>query len=221
MEQQKNKVLVSFHGGGYILDFDGNSPLKSIIGLRLDKDFPIITNPQKSICDARTNAVEEAMKLECTHIFMVDTDMIYPPDMLDFLLEDNRDIVGVVAYKRTPPYFPCVFAKVEGEEYYKSVNVVKKGIMRCDSVGFGAILIKMDVFFKIPQPWFWIDKKGHDVNFCEKAREYGFDIHVDTDMVIGHAGDPVVVNEKFYLDNLNPETLKKHDEEVKHALQRK
>lgn len=218
--ENKPKVLVSIHGNGYILDFDGLSPFKSFIGLRLDKEWPILTNPQKSIVDARTNAVEEAMRSECTHILMIDSDQTFSPDLADFLLADDKDIVGVVAYKRTPPYFPCVFYQKEGEEHYNSINAVKKGVMRCDAVGFGAILIKMDVFFKLPQPWFWIDKKGHDINFCEKARKHGFEIHVDTDMVIGHAGDPIVVDEKVYLDNLTPESLEKHDSEVKNSLQR-
>ena len=216
----QNKVLVSIHGNGYIQDFDGLSPFKSFIGLRLDKEWPIVTNPQKSICDARTNAVEEAMRLECTHVMMIDTDHTFLPDLVDFLLADDKDIVGAVAYKRTPPYFPCVFAKKEDEDFYRSVNVAKKGVMRCDAIGFGAVLIKMDVFFKIPMPWFWIDRQGHDINFCEKAKQFGFDIHVDTDLVIGHMGSPKIIDEEFYLKSRSEESVEKHNEEVKKQLSR-
>ena len=206
MEQ---KVLVSIHGNGYIQDFDGLSPFKSFIGLRLDKNWPIVTNPQKSICDARTNAVEEAMRTECTHVMMIDTDHTFLPDLVDFLLEDKKDIVGAVAYKRTPPYFPCIFAKNKDEDFYRSVNVTGKGIMKCDAIGFGAILIKTEVFFRIPQPWFWIDRQGHDINFCEKAKEYGFDIHVDTDLMIGHTGSPQIIDEKYYLASRTEESVAK------------
>ncbi len=54
-----------------------------------------------------------------------------------------------------------------------------------DVVGAGCLLIRRDLFEKIPAPWFasqW-STKGHlseDFSFCEKAKGMGYRIGVDT-----------------------------------------
>jgi hypothetical protein len=60
-------------------------------------------------------------------------------------------------------------------------------------------MIDMEVFDKIPKPWFMDDKApeglppiGEDIAFCQIAKEYGYKIFVDTSIPAGHLTTMVV-----------------------------
>ena len=49
------------------------------------------------------------------------------------------------------------------------------------------MLIRTEVFHKMPFPWFEKTKIGsEDLEFCRKARELGFPIHLDLGATMGH-----------------------------------
>ena len=116
---------------------------------------------------------------------MVDDDMIYPEDALERLLAHNKDIASGVAY-----------TKYEKQELVvEYLDEKKEGLFECKAVGGGILLIKCDVFKKIPQPWYgykWNENgavtMSNDWFFCEKARESGFDIWCDSTIKAGHIG---------------------------------
>ena len=63
------------------------------------------------------------------------------------------------------------------------------------AVGFGAVMIRKEVFEKVSQPWFdagWgpTGVVGEDVHFCVKAGDNGFETWVDHElsMHIKHIG---------------------------------
>ena len=49
-----------------------------------------------SVRKARTKALEKARKENYDYVFSVDTDILLHPNCLKYLLEDNKDIVGMV-----------------------------------------------------------------------------------------------------------------------------
>ena len=152
----------------------------------------------------RNDIVEKAFISECTHIWMTDTDQVYPQDTLMKLLEHDKDIVAAKVHRRYPPYDPILlrgtldnFNSVPDDEW------LDKQLVEVDATGFGSVMIDMTVFEKIKRPWFrfnlydYKDPVGEDVGFYMKAREAGFKVFVDCSIKIGHL-TRLVINEDSY-----------------------
>ena len=128
----------------------------------------------------------QAVKQGCDYLFLCDDDMIYRPDTIDRLLAHGKDIVGGL-YKTKYP---------EKQDYLiEYLDEEKEGLFECVALGGGLLLIKCDVFKKIPQPWFgyiWHDngmvKESNDWFFCKKAREHRFKIWCDSTIQAKHIG---------------------------------
>src|SRR3990167_763046 len=63
----------------------------------------IIATQGYTISENRNYLAAQAIKGNYTHLLMIDDDMIFPHNTLDQLLDDKKDIVGVVAHSRTLP----------------------------------------------------------------------------------------------------------------------
>ena len=135
----------------------------------------------------------QAVKLGCSHLFFIDDDMVFPEDTLDKLLAHDKDIVGAVYNTKYETPTPVIEWLPEGKPYE---DIFLNGsLFECGAIGTGCLLIKCDVFRKVPQIWFnyeWNDngsvKMSHDWWFCHKARECGFKIWADPTLSIGHLG---------------------------------
>lgn len=164
--------------------------LQSLLELVAYKDYNyeiIIGTEGFNTAENRTWLVAQASKAGCTHIFCVDDDMIYEKDTLVLLMEDNKNIVGAKYANRRGDGEVIAYLDFKGE--------VKEELFKCGALGGGCVLIKMEVFKKIPQPWFWYKiadtgavTMSHDWYFCEKAREAGYDIWCDPIIKVGHIG---------------------------------
>ncbi len=138
----------------------------------LDNWF-IIDAPRAVVDQARNSIVEEAIKLEAHYILFLDDDHIIPSDLFYKLLSHQKDVVGALAFRRLPPYSPCIY---DWETSPKNGNLmvrdrpdlIKKGLQKVDAIGFGAVLVKTEVFKKIGGPrWFKFDEVGEELTFCD------------------------------------------------------
>ena len=66
-------------------------------------------------------------------------------------------------------------------------------LVEVDATGTGCILYNLEVFKKIPYPWFEFKKHpetglviGEDVGLCQKLQAAGYKIYVDTSVEIEH-----------------------------------
>jgi len=94
------------------------------------------------------------------------------------------------------------------------------------------MLFKMDVFKKIPKPYFWIDGiVGTDVHVCCQLGDAGVKIWADTSIELGHIGEPQVITARTVpkysrvLGEINQELWEdlkgyfhKTDDELEHEL---
>lgn len=133
----------------------------------------------------RERIVKKAIDLGCTHLLFLDADMYFEKDAILKLLKHNKDIIGANYHLRTIPAVATV----------KNPKKLK-GLTECDAVATGFLLIDLNVFKKLPQPYFFWqsnDKgelvEGEDNWFCRIAREAGFKIWCDLSVNIGHIGE--------------------------------
>lgn len=160
------------------------------------------------IYDSRNKLAAQAVKMEADYIMWFDSDMIFAPDTLEKLMKDldeGRDIVSGLYFRRSAPYTPVAFSKLgigedditEFQDYKGDLN----GIHEIEGIGFGCVLMKMDVIFecfsKFGTCFSPIGKVGEDLSFCMRAKELGYKIYLDTDVKCGHVGH-VIVTEGVY-----------------------
>lgn len=146
---------------------------------------------------SRFQMVEAARSVEATHLFFIDSDMIVPADTIVRLLAHGDDIVGAGYVRRREPH-NLVSTELDGSvSQIKASDTGKREMKRMPT---GCLMIGMDVFNKVPEPWFdsrWNDAKRQRVTednaFCDDARRCGYQIFMDVDITkqVGHIGQTI------------------------------
>ena len=134
--------------------------------------------------------------LDYDYIMWIDSDMVWEPEHILTLLRYDKDIVtGVTMLANNT----CNMVALDDDEYdMMSYSLIKgKGLTEVRACGFAFVLVKRGVFEKVKYPWFRpvyfynkeleMDKPvSEDIGFCMLAKEAGYKIYVDPDVVLGH-----------------------------------
>lgn len=150
----------------------------------------------------RNRIVKDALSLGCTHLFWVDDDLLVGNDALMKLYAHDLDVVGGWYLKKTPVAESATLISVPGSESKQGVPLDATGMVEVDwSLTAGLTLIKMDVFKKLPYPWYLTTEQGtEDTYFTQRLREAGIKswldtsikaVHVDKATMMGHSFDGV------------------------------
>lgn len=147
----------------------------------------------------RNVIIEQALKIDATHIMFIDDDTAFPRDMLMKLLSHDVDIVTALYLMRNFPHRPIIFdmADEEGRCLTKFLTPGSKGLVEIVAAGLGACLIKTSVFAKIDKPWIRLGEleKDHwcdDIGFFRRVRQAGIKVHCDLDIRVGHIASMIV-----------------------------
>ena len=144
---------------------------------------------------SRQSLAQQAIDADVSHTLWIDTDMAFPKDTLSRLAKAGKDMIGINARSRRPPY---PFLAEDTPTTRMVTDEKSTGIQKAHRIGFGLTLIKTDVFRMLDLPYFtfeWLEEKqsfrGEDYYFCEKARLAGVEFWVDHDLSkqVGHIGD--------------------------------
>lgn len=156
---------------------------------RKDIDLRLSHVQGSIIHTARRDLVRMALGGDCTHILFLDSDMRFPRNTLVRLLAHGVPVVGANYPTRRHPPKPVTFRsdKTDKERVYTELD--STGLEEVDSTGFGVMLIDMDVFRNMSEPWFSFEWRtpqhmiGEDVFFSRKARaELGVQTLIDHDL---------------------------------------
>lgn len=147
-----------------------------------------------AIDQGRNESVHYAQACGYTHLLFLDDDMTFPEDTIVTLwkgLSKNQMIIsGLYAAKQIPPHF-FLWDNVNGawSRHYKK----DPPLQASTRIATGCLLIDMQVFTLIPEPWFLLkkDTKGRltvteDVYFGIMAVRYGMMPYVYTPLLCGH-----------------------------------
>ena len=155
-------------------------------------NFNLIDAPRSVIDQARNAIVDQARKCGAHFLLFLDDDHIILPDTFTRLFSHHKSVVGALAFRRLPPYGPCIFSwRTYPENGDLGVidhpDWIRTGLRQVDAIGFGAVLIDMQVFEKLgPPPWFKFSEVGEDLHFCDLCAQKGIEIWCDTDLVLPH-----------------------------------
>lgn len=147
--------------------------------------------------EARNKIVETAKERGATHLMFIDSDMSFPSDGINRLMEHNLDVVGGLYYRRQPPHYPTISQIKDGLPIIpKEGDYPLDKLFKVWGIATGFLLIKMSVFEKIKPPYFFFEKMGErelgeDYYFCKKVIDAGMEIFCDPTIELGHVGEYV------------------------------
>lgn len=146
------------------------------------------------ISQSRTQLANEALESNATHILWLDSDLHFPPTVVEKFFSHNKDIVAATYSTRYQPYQSVAF--VDPDDTSKRLSE-QRGLHQVWAVGMGCMMVKSHVFEQLPKPWFYHQYNtdtdsfsGEDIWFCNQAKKHNIDVWVDADvsMQLAHIG---------------------------------
>ena len=168
-----------------------------------------------NVTNARNEIVAKFLdEHDADWLWFIDTDMVFPPDILDRLVESahprERPIMGALCFSVQDGFRACpTLYTIRPDGLAGRIYDYPAGaVMRC-LTGSGCLLIHRsaleqmrDRAFDPAYPWFQETRThalpiGEDITFCIRAEAIGLPVHVDTRIKCGHE-KTYVVDESVY-----------------------
>jgi hypothetical protein len=166
-----------------------------------NQTMALLNRRSSIIAKSRQELVQDAIKQNCSHVLFIDDDQIFPPNIAHRLAKWNKSVIGCnIATKAQGNSIPTARSAPAAGEWYGGHVVTskgKKGIEKVWRLGFGVMMIDLEVFKGLPFPWFnneWRDDVqdfcGEDWFFIELMEKRGIPIWIDHGLSceVGHVG---------------------------------
>lgn len=156
----------------------------------------------------RNGLVDIFLKGDYTHLFWVDADTVPPGKTVEYFLKADKDIIGGITpmlmdnglmwnYQIKKNESPACGSPLGDETY------------QVDRLGGTTLLVKRKVYEALEQPCYEMrtDENGNNVsndfNFCDKAKDSGFEIWVNTRCKCNHINN---VDLLYFANLMTPAT---------------
>lgn len=207
---QQRVLIVSYHNEEWtrVRFADDFVKLKGFGGYAFD----FLRLMRMPIAHARNVAADHALDNGFDYLIQLDDDATFPPDLIKRLLVHQKDVVCALAYQRKPPHATCAFELgPDGMMGIPMEGIEHTGLRRVDISGFHCSGMRTSVIQRMRDGangvpgtrhyygWFSDSEKkvGEDFAFCILAKKMGIDIYVDTDLISGHIGEAIHVDEGY------------------------
>lgn len=146
----------------------------------------------------RNEIVQDFLKSDCTHLFMIDDDIVPPEDALERLLFHDKEIVSAVcpligpgSRRQLSVTYNAYIKDIEGDLYQYDWPD-SSGLEEVYAVGTGCIMLKRSILevtdypFKTEYDSKGIKFMGEDISFCVNAKEAGHQVFADYKLKCKH-----------------------------------
>lgn len=175
----------------------------------------------KPITHNRNMIVKKFLETDYDYLLMIDSDCIPPANVLD-LADYQKDIIGGLCFAYMDRRVIPLILKENHEGSYDMVDVgLGQGVIECGGIGSGVMMIKREVLENIPFPFRneydpeGIKIKGLDISFCERAKEKGYKVWCDVNMLCDHWTVQNLKHIWLTFNTLRKEALKKKKDDKK------
>lgn len=182
---------------------------ESVIHL-IKQDNTYFTVVKNTLIHVGRNIIaRNAVQAGFDRILWLDSDMRFPPDMIQRLSADMElgyDLVTGLYFTRIPPIKPNAFTDIWLEDENRDAGAkwlweYTEGLNPIKACGFGCCMTSVDLikrvgekFGNLFQPF---DGMGEDMSFCIRANEVGALMACDTRIKCDHIGQ-ATYNENVY-----------------------
>lgn len=148
-------------------------------------ELKIVRN--KSLVNAQNEIANYFIQSDYDYLlFLEDDHWGHSVEMLNTLIDSNKQVCGIKYFSRHYPYVCC--------QMVNGMNVIspKSGCKPVTVTGFGMTLITKEVFIRLDKPYFRVNKKGEgfatDKDFCERLIKLGIQPYGCFDYCLIHRG---------------------------------
>lgn len=141
------------------------------------------------------NMIHEAfLKTEYPYLMMLDSDVMFPPKMLETLMAHKLPIVGGwYRDKKADDHHPAVYDFIEekdGIPYFRHRKEPGTGVEKVDATGAGCWLMSREVALALGEEPYGhnIAGGGEDMKLCRRLMELNIPLHVDWNVNCAHLG---------------------------------
>ena len=165
------------------------SVFKAVSSLEIPVRLDIITSCY--VHDARNKMVDRAVNSGSTHLLFVDSDMSFPADAVQKLIDQKKEVIGGMYNRREEGNMPTIL--MDDGKRLSIPDVVPKETFEVFATGTGFMLIDLESLKKVDYPYFWFgfyrDRMlGEDAWFCMQAQKAGIKVWCDPTLGIKHIG---------------------------------
>lgn len=150
----KPHIYISVPCGGNTIDLDVLHALQATETAIRDAGglTTMALTPGNACLSITRNLIVDAfLKTSCTHILMVDSDVIIQPQWVLDLIRLDESIVGGFYIRKIPgvwsPTFHAFGGKIEAEKFKQLQQ--ERRLMEVDGLATGFMLVKKDVFIEM------------------------------------------------------------------------
>jgi predicted O-methyltransferase YrrM len=168
----------------------------------------VMTNETSVISYSRNGIAE---RLNQDYLMWIDSDMQFPGFGITRLMDRDKDIIGGLYFRKTPPHEPLAFSMDEGGSFRTIYEWPTDSIFQVSGVATGFMLIKkkvIDAFtpevvktmgspFDMARHPVTHKEEGEDLSFCRRALKLGFEIWCDPTIPLGHLGKLVYTKSHY------------------------
>lgn len=157
------------------------------------------------VYSSRNGLALEAIRQGADYIFWLDSDMMFAPGILRYMLSEIEKLEGDailsgVYFRRMPPFSPVAYKKLDIDQSkgasWEELKEIPDGTFEVEGVGFGCVLMPtaavIDVQTKFGTLFNPILGTGEDLSFCWRARQCGWKFYCDPKPELGHVGHHVI-----------------------------
>lgn len=186
----------------------------SLLTLKITDEYEVRFGASSLIYDTRNQLLCYAIDNGFDRVLWLDSDMVFGPELLEYLEEDLDNGYGIVSglyFKRKPPHSPvlfkkCELARLDGglmdpvHEFYD--DYPDDSLFEIAACGFGCVMMDMTVAREIVDKYgrylfMPVAGFGEDLSFCLRARNAGKHVWCDSRIKCGHVGE-MVFNEDYW-----------------------
>lgn len=187
--------------------------MKSLLKLIKVGDCEMGFTVSSLIYDARNLLAGQAVTEGYDRVLWLDSDMVFAPDLLAKLsadMDEGRELVTAIAFRRKPPFKPCIFNELEYNPGDENIDIKlttyedypKDSIFPIAACGLAGCMMSTDLISRIGNkfgaPFTPLLGMGEDLSFCYKASQLGVELFCDSRVKMGHVGS-MTVTEQTYL----------------------
>ena len=185
--------------------------VQSLLYMHKGDNPTVYLKPNTLIYDSRNILSLYAIENGYDNVLWLDSDMVFPPDILQKLESHHMHMVTGLYVRRNDPITPVIFSvldeptrNADGTLRKNSdpyINYPRDSFFPVAGCGFGCVLTSVKLLKDVwdhfgpaftPYPW-----AGEDLSFCHRVNQLGYQIHCDSTISCGHVGSYVYTEENL------------------------
>lgn len=196
-------------------------PTKFMISLiRLEKfkiqgiETNIVVVEDSMTYTARTQLASMALEGNYDFILWIDSDMVFPEDMLYRMLLAKKEMVTGVYFQRRGDHRPVIYKicnvleqKEDGKTLQSEIfdDFPKDGLFQVAACGFGAVLMHTEAIRRVARTFDGnvfdpLPGIGEDLSYCWRYAQSGGEIWCNPSIKLGHIGRTIFTEEDWKHD---------------------